>query len=368
MNAVLKYLAFVGVLAAASYATATLDVAASLPAIAGKSAPAERPTAVPSLSGKPSHLLGGLQGQTVFDYNPGKNLTAAAAGDTLKIWQLPDEKPQLDFDTGDDFQVLALRFVPAKGLLVAGGSSVDATTGGVRLFDVVTGKMVLQIDEPEPIIALDLHPGGGYLLATARTYLKVLALNDGSVVALLPKETPLAKGYFYGGGSLVLLSDSLATVDVNTQKRTGQLDTVPPLLVKKTNSSGRFAWLTADGLALQTAPAGKKELIPLQFKGITGFDVEPNGKWGAFLLEGQKLATFDASNGKIIKTVTLSAPAADVSLSPDGASAAVVFATGEIAIFDVGRKNTVKNIRFQMANAARYAGEKLSRLIAWAQR
>ena len=67
MNAVLKYLAFVGILAAASYAAATLDVASTLPVLAKKNTRSERSAAVPSLSGKPSHLLSGLQGKTVID-------------------------------------------------------------------------------------------------------------------------------------------------------------------------------------------------------------------------------------------------------------------------------------------------------------
>ena len=368
MNAVLKYLAFVGILAAASYAAATLDVASTLPVLAKKNTRSERSAAVPSLSGKPSHLLSGLQGKTVIDYTSSNNLTFAAAGDMLKLWQLPNENPQLNFDTADDFQVLALKLVPAKGLLVVGGSTADAGAGGVRLFDSVSGKLILQIDEPEAITSLDLHPGGGYLLASARTYLKVIALKDGAAIALLPKESPVARGYFYGGGSHVLLSDSLEIYDVNTQKKTGQLDSVPALLVTKSSSSNRFNWLTSEGLASQVAPTGKKEFVPLQLKGITGFDIETNGAWGLFLLEDQKLAVLELATGKVIKTVALSAPAVGVSLNPDGASAAVVYATGEIAIFDVGSKNTAKNLRFQLANAARLAGEKLTRLIARVQR
>lgn len=362
MNAVLKYLTFIGVLAAASYAAATLDVSSVLPAGAKKEKSSGGAVPIPSLSRKPAHLLSGLQGQAVVDYSAAKNLTAAAAADTLKIWQLPNEKAQLDFDTGDDFQVLALKFIPAKGLLAAGGRTIEGSAGGVRLFDMTSGKLILQIDEPEPVMSLDLHPGGDYLLATARTYLKVIAVKDGAAVALLPKESPTSRGYFYGGGSTVLLSDSLALFDVNTQKKTGDLDTVPPLLVRKIGNSSRFVWLTPDGLASRGAPNALREFVPLPTKGVVAFDVEPNGRWGLLLLEDRKLVTFDAASGKITRTVSLASSATDVSINPDAASAAVALASGEIAVYDIGGRNAVNTVRFQMTNALHAAGEKLSLL------
>ncbi len=376
MNAVLKYLTFIGVLAAASYAAATLDVSSVLPAGAKKEKSSGGAVPIPSLSRKPAHLLSGLQGQAVVDYSAAKNLTAAAAADTLKIWQLPNEKAQLDFDTGDDFQVLALKFIPAKGLLAAGGRTIEGSAGGVRLFDMTSGKLILQIDEPEPVMSLDLHPGGDYLLATARTYLKVIAVKDGAAVALLPKESPTSRGYFYGGGSTVLLSDSLALFDVNTQKKMGDLDTVPPLLVRKMGdldtvppllvrkigNSSRFVWLTPDGLASRGAPNAVREFVPLPTKGVVAFDVEPNGRWGLLLLEDRKLVTFDAASGKITRTVSLASSATDVSINPDAASAAVVLASGEIAVYDIGGRNAVNTVRFQMTNALHAAGEKLSLL------
>ncbi|HIJ81397.1 MAG TPA: WD40 repeat domain-containing protein [Desulfuromonadales bacterium] len=367
MNAVLKYLAFVGILAAAFYAAATLDLSGGrLPRsaqpggiIAGKTAASTSP----SLSGKPSHLLGGLQGHAVVDFSTTGNLTAVAVGDTIKLWRLPDENPLIEIDAGDNFQLLALKFIPAKGLLAAGGATADGA-GGIRLFEITSGKITLQLEEPEPVTSLDLHPGGGFLLATARRYLKVIDIKDGAAVALLPKDSPVSRGWFYGGGSEVLLSASLAVVDVNTQKQLSGLDSVPPLMSRKSGSSGRVSWLTAEGIATQAAPNGTKELFPLQLKGVIAFDIAPGGSWGLFLQDDRKLVARDFAAAKDAGTVLLPTPAVDVSIAPDGNSAAVAMVSGDVAIYDIGSKNRIRNLRFRAAQLLQSTGEKLSGLLA----
>jgi len=279
----------------------------------------------------------------VIDDNQLYNLTAAAADDVLKVWNLPDATPLHDIDMGAGFTVISMRFIPATSLVVAGGMKNDYT-GSIRFFDAATGEQRLQIDEPEPILLLDPHPDGRHLLATGETYIKVLDMKDGNTVAILQKSSPTARGYYYGNGQYVLQSDTLSLFDLKKRVMSGTLDSVKPLLFKKGLDGKTFAWVSAGGVTVVTAAQGGAKFFPLDTKAVVAFDIESNGTWGLFLLDTQKLVVVELAAGKIIKTFDITAPVSDVTISADGASAYVLYTSGAISVYDIGYRNKVKGV------------------------
>ena len=348
MTPIVKYLIFVGILAATSFAALNFDIDPVSWSRTGKILYRQQGFRVPHITKKPTSLLSDLPGPAVIDFNPPHNLTAAAAEGVVMVWCLPDTVPLHELDSGEGFQALSLCFIPLTSLVAAGGKNID-NTGGVRFFDAATGEQRLWIDEPEPILALDPHPGGRYLLVTGETYIKVLDMKDGNTLAVLQKNSPASRGYYYGDGKYVLQSDSLSLFDLNKRSITGALDSVKPLLFKKGLSGGTFAWLSAQGVTVVTAASGKKAFYPLDTRGVTAFDIEPNGTWGLFLKDSQKVAVIDLTGKKIIKTIGLKSPALNVTINADCSNAYVQYVSGAIAVFDIGYRARMRNMQSRVA-------------------
>ena len=344
MNPIVKYLIFIGILAVSSFAALNFDLDPVSWARTRKIVSSQQGFRVPHISKKPTSLLSDFSGPSVIDFNPPHNLTAAAAEGVVMVWQLPDTVPLHDLDSGEGFQALSLCFIPLTSLVAAGGKNSD-NTGGVRFFDAATGEQRLWIDEPEPILALDPHPGGRYLLATGETYIKVLDMKDGNTLAVLQKNSPASRGYYYGNGQYLLQSDTLSLFDLNKRSITGALDSVKPLLFKKGLSGGTFAWLSEQGVTVITAASGKKAFYPLDTKGVTAFDIEPNGEWGLFLMDSQKIAVIYLPGNKVIKTIVLKSPASNVTINADCSNAYVQYVSGAIAVYDIGYHARMRNMQ-----------------------
>lgn len=347
MKQIVKYLLFVGFLAAATYAAANFDLMSLFGTRPAKSVAKKKSFQGASISKKPSSLLTGLTGQVTLDYSPVHRLTAVAADDVIKVWQLPDATPLHEIDSGEGFRALSLRFVPATSLVVVGGMTAEHT-GSIGFFDAATGAQMLQIDEPEPIQFLDPHPGGKYILATAETYIKVIDVKDGNSVAILQKSNPAARAYYYGNGQYVIQSDSLSLFDLQKRSVAGSLDPVAPLLFRKGLDGTTFAWVSAGGVSVVTAAQSEKKFFPLAINGVTAFDIDPHGVWGLLLLDTQKIVAIDLSSGKIIKTIALASPASDVIISPDGTSAYVQFTSGTIGVYDIGYHNKLRSVQYSL--------------------
>jgi WD40 repeat protein len=263
------------------------------------------------------------------------------------VWQLPETKPLRELDSGQGFQVLSLRFMPASSLVVVGGMKAD-NTGSIGFFDAATGKQMLQLDEPEPVLCVDPHPAGKYLLVTAETYIKVIDIKDGNSVAILQKSNPVSRAYYYGNGQYVLQADSLSLFDLKNRSMAGSLDPIMPLLFKKGLDGATYAWLSADGVSVVTAAEPGKRFFTLATAGISAFDIESHGVWGLFLLDTQKIAVIELSSGKIVKTIGLTSPASDVTISSDGTTAFVQNTSGTISVYDIGYRNKLKSAQHSL--------------------
>ena len=344
MNQIIKYLLFICFLVAALFIAANYDVTSlfgSRSSNTAKSVPGKSSFRGISISKKPSALLTGLTGQVVLDYSSPYNLTAAAVDDIVKVWQLPETTVLRELDSGEGFQALSLRFMPASSLVVVGGMKAD-NTGSIGFFDAATGNQMLQLDEPEPILCVDPHPVGKYLLVTAETYIKVIDIKDGNSVAILQKSNPASRAYYYGNGQYVLQSDSLSLFDLKKRSMSGSLDPVMPLLFKKGLDGATFSWLSADGVSVVTSAEPGKRFFPLATNGITAFDIDSHGVWGLFLLDTQKIAVIELSSGKISKTIELTSPASDVTINSDGTTVYVQYVSGSIGVYDIGYRNKLK--------------------------
>jgi WD40 repeat protein len=343
MSQIIKYLFFIVFLVVALVTAANYDLTTLFGSRGSGAQGATKKSSFRgiSISKKPSSLLTGLTGQVVFDYSAPYNLTAAAVDDIIKVWQLPETKVLRELDSGEGFQALSLRFMPASPLVAVGGMKAD-NTGSIGFFDAATGKQLLQLDEPEPILCVDPHPAGNYLLVTGETYIKVIDIKDGNSVAILQKSNPAARAYYYGNGQYVLQSDSLSLFDLKKRSTAGSLDPVMPLLFKKGLDGATFAWLSTEGVSIVTAAEPGKRFFPLATQGVTAFDIESHGVWGLFLLDTQKLAVIELASGKMVKTIMLSSPAADVTISSDATSAYVQYSSGSIGVYDIGYRNKLK--------------------------
>jgi WD40 repeat protein len=362
MSQINKYLLFIGVLVSVLYATANFNLTDILGSKTSQSAPGQKSFRKPYVSKKPTSTLSGFDSVPTVDYSPLHNLTAAAADTQITVWQLPETAPLQEIDAGADFQAQSLRFIPGSTLLVVGGVKSDAS-GAIRFFDAVTGEARLQLDEPEPIQSLDPHPGGRFLMATADSYIKIIDMKDGNTVTVLQKNSPAARGYYYGNGQYLLQSDSLSLFDLSKRSSIGTLDTVTPLLFKKGLDGTTFGWLTAEGVTVMTTAQKMKRFFPLDTKGVTAFDVEKEGSWGLFLLDSQKLAVINLSTGKAVKTIALAASATDVTISPDGSSAYVAYSTGTVAVYDIGQQNKIKKMKQQLKNLFGSTVDKLGQYV-----
>ncbi len=358
MSQIIKYLLFVVLLVATYFTAANYDLISfeskgvggekGIKGIKGiKGAAGKKNLKVPYISKKPSSTLNGFSGQVAIDYSPIYNLTAEAAGSVIMVWKLPDSTPMHEIDSGEGFKALSLRFIPATSLIVVSGMNLDFT-GSIRFFDAATGRQRFQIDEPEPILFLDPHPAGRYLLATAETYIKVLDMKDGNTVAIIQKNNPTARGYYYANGQYVLQSDTLSLFDLKKRSTAGTLDAVTPLIVKKGLDGKTVSWLSASGVTVVTASQGEKKFYPLDTKGVTAFDIESTGIWGIFLLDTQQVAVVDLAAGKKIKTIELASPVSEVAISSDGSSAYLLYPSGSVAVYDIGYRNTIKSMQVGM--------------------
>ncbi|MFZ4854772.1 MAG: WD40 repeat domain-containing protein [Desulfuromonadaceae bacterium] len=351
MNQIIKYLFFIVFLVSALFVAANYDLTTlfgSRGSSAAKGTPGRNSFRGISISKKPSALLTGLTGQVVLDYSAPYNLTAAAVDDIIKVWQLPETTVLRELDCGEGFQALSLRFMPASSLIAVGGMKMD-NTGSIGFFDAATGKQILQLDEPEPILSVDPHPAGKYLLVTAESYIKVIDIKDGNSVVILQKINPAARACYYGNGQYVLQTDSLSLFDLKKRSMAGSLDPVMPLLFKKGLDGATYAWLSADGVSVVTAAEPGKRFFPLATHGITAFDVDSRGVWGLFLLDTQKIAVIELASGKISTAIELTSPASDVTISSDGTTAYVLYASGSIGVYDIGYRNKLKRAQFGLA-------------------
>lgn len=347
MSQITKYLLFICMLAVASYCAANFEFDLNFGGKRSGTAKGSTQFRPPQISKKPSAVLQGFAGEAVIDYSPLHGLTAAAADDGIRVWQFPETKPDREIVIDDGFQALTIRFISPTSLVAVGGINGDFT-GSIRFFDAATGERRMQIDEPEPIQHLDPHPGGKLLLATAETYIKVLDMKDGNTLSVLQKSNPASLGYYYGNGKYILQSDSLALFDLEKRTETGTLDTRVPLLFRKGRDGKSVSWLSADGVTVASTAGGGKKFYPIASQRAIAFDIEPGGTWGLFLNDPQKLSVIELSGGKLVKTIDLASPASDVTINGDGTAAFVQYASGTIAVYDIGYRNRLKSMQHSL--------------------
>jgi WD40 repeat protein len=363
MIAIARYIIFICILSAASYAAANYDLSSLLKTKAKEAkGPGSHKTGMfTQLADKPSVILSGLAAPAVLDYAPAKALTAAAAENMITVWRLPDPDPIMEINAGDGFDIMSIKFLPGSDLLAAGGKSAG-DTGSVRLFNAVTGELIQEIDEPEPVSFLDPHTDGRHIIATGETYIKVLDLKDANTVIIVKKNTPDAKGYYYGSGQYLLQSDTLSLFDLKTRAVPGVLDNKSTPTVFRESIDGKtFAWLSDNGLTLADTATGKKQLYLMPTRNVTAFSVHPDAGWGMFLAEEQKVAVMDLTSGRQIKSISLTSPVSDIAFNPDGNSVYLLYASGDIEVYDIGYRNALKNIRFTLARKMQILKDKLAK-------
>jgi len=366
MKAIAKYIIFICILCAASYAAANYDISDLLKS---RSKAAAKPSARDKfnfnaqIAMKASSILSGLPGQACLDYSPEKDLTVAGAEDAISFWRLPDQNPVREINFGDGFQAITVRFIPGSNIVAVGGKTSEEA-GSIRLINTVTGEMTQQIAEPEPIMFIAPHQNGKFILATGQTYIKVIDLKDGNTVALVKKNSAEARGYYYGyeQHQYLLQSDTLSLFDFRTRTVPGVLDSkTTPAIFKESMDGKRFAWLSDAGVTLAATATGKKEFFPLQTKGFDAFDIHPDGKWGLFLIEEQKIAVIDLASARQLKTVALPTPLSDITFNSDGSSAYLLYTSGEIEVYDIGYRNSLKNIRYNLTRIVQNMKDKFAK-------
>lgn len=357
MKIIVKYLLFVCLLVAVVYMATNPDSPLAYP-FSGSTPGGRHPAgSIPSLSLSPSQVLAGLRGTGAIDYRPGKNLTATGEEGSIKLWQLPEEKPVLEIRAGEGFQVLQVRFQPGKETIAGGGLTAEGK-GAVRIFDLASGKQVFQIENPEPVLMMDFDRTGRYLVYTGLSQIKVWDGVENQAVSIFARDSAESKGVFFMEDRTILQTDTLSLYDWKNRKKMagpGTPNGLPgPVKAKKINNN-LCAWVSGEGLNTWHSPEGKKEFIPFNTQGIYAFDLAPDGKWGLFLKENKTLSVIDCTTGLTVKTLGLKLRPETVFIGGGGADAYLVYGSGNIEMYDIGNENIFRNAKF-------YSGKFLARL------
>jgi WD40 repeat protein len=366
MNPLAKYILFIVVLVVGVYIAAKPNLPFASPfygnAKMGKNAAGE----IPSIALSPSHVLAGLHSTGAIDYSPGPNLTAAGEEERIKLWRLPDERPVLEIDAGEGFQVIQVRFIPGKRVIAGCGLTAEGK-GSIRMFNVATGKQTFQIDHPEPVVYMDFDPSGRYLVFTGMRSIQVWDWAGNQAISSFPRNSAAARGVFFLDDRYVLQSDTLSLYDWKSQKKAAGLDDVGTVDLKKINDT-LCAWMSVNGLHTLRSPYGRREFIPFNTQGIYAFDLAPDGKWGLFLRENKTMSLIDCVTGLTVKTVGFKLRPDGVFINPDGTSAAIFYGGGNIEIFDVGNENVFRNATFYTTRFFTQLWRKMSTLTKNLQR
>ena len=347
MKVIVKYLLFIGLLVAAVYMATNPDSPLAYP-FSGSAKRGHNPAGtIPSLTLAPSQVLAGLRSTGAIDYHPGKNLTATGEEGSIKLWQLPEEKPVLEIKAGEGFQVLQVRFQPGKGTIAGCGLTAEGK-GAVRLFDLASGKQVRQIENPEPVMAMDFDRSGRYLVFTGRSQIKVWDGVENQAVSIFAKDSAESRGFFFMEDRYVLQTDTLSLYDWKNRKKIVGQEVPGPVKAKKINNN-LCAWVSREGLHTWHSPEGKKEFIPFNTQGIYTFDLAPDGQWGLFLRENKTMDVIDCTTGLTVKTLGLKLRPETVFIDGRGADAYLVYGSGNIDVYDVGNENIFRNAKFYSA-------------------
>ena len=299
---------------------------------------------VPPIALAPAHVLSGVLGANAIDESADGDLTATGGEGRLTLRRLPDETPVTEIATGDGVQIVQVKFVPGSGMVAGSGQMADGR-GTVRMFDVATGKQTRRIDQEEPVVFMDFDRTGRYVVLTALSTIKVWDLVDNQAVSVVNKENPDATGVFFLDDKYVLQSAPVSLYEWKARKRAGGLDDIGAIEVKKINGD-LYAWLGTSGLHTLRSPYGRREFIPFDARGITAFDLAPDGRWGLFLTSSKAMMLVDCATGRTVQTVSFKDQPAGVSVSRDGASAFVQYAAGNVEVFEVGNENVFRKVRF----------------------
>lgn len=344
MNAIAKYILFAGFLVAVVYVAANPDMPYAYP-FSGYANKDKNPAGrIPSLALAPSHVLAGLRSTGAIDCSSDKNLAASGEEGRIKLWQLPDVQPVLEINAGEGFHVSQVRFMPGKEIIAGCGMTADGK-GSIRIFNSVTGKQTLRIDDQEPVIHMDFDQSGRHLVFTGMSNIKVWDLAKDQAVSIFPRNSAGARGVFFQEDRYVLQSDTLSLYDWKSRKKAPGLEDIGSVDLKKINDN-LSAWMSENGLHTLRSPYGKREFIPFNTQGIYAFDLAPDGKWGLFLKDNKTMSLIDCTTGLTVKTVGFKLRPDVVFISHDGASAFILYGAGNIEIFDVGNENIFRNVKF----------------------
>lgn len=348
MKVIVKYLLFVCLLLAVVYMATHPDLPWAYPfsgSILGGHHPAK---GIPSLSLSPSPMLAGLRSTGAIDYHTGKNLTATGEEERIRLWRYPGEQPVFEINAGEGFEVLQVRFQPGKGAIAACGLTAEGQ-GAVRVFDWVSGKLIWQIENQEPVITLDFDRSGRYLVLTGRSQIKVWDGVENRIVAVFPRDSAESRGVFFMEDRFVLQTDTLSLYDWKNRKKIVGPDTPGPVKAEKINHN-LCAWISPLGLHTWHSPGGKREFLPFNTQGIYAFDLAPDGKWGLFLKENRTMAVIDGSSGLTVQTLGLKLRPDTVFIDGNGANAYVVYGSGNMEVYNLGNENMFRNAKFYAMN------------------
>ncbi len=345
MKALLKYGVFVGLLTIVVYGMASTDLPSVHPFLGKRTSENKPALKVPSISLQPSQALAGSPGSTgAIDYSPEKGLTATGEEGWIRLWRLPGERPVAAIDAGEGFQILQIRFLRGKGMIAACGRTADGK-GGVGIFDLASGKQVFRMENQEAVFSMDFDQTGRYLALTGMTQIKVWDQAENRAVSILPKDNVGSRGFFFMGDRYILQSDSLSLYDWKGRKKAAGLNAARPADVKKIDDN-LFAWISAQGLHILHSPYGKMEIVPFNTDGIYSFDLAPDGKWGLFLKENKTMSLVDCTTGLTAKTMGFKLRPDNVFIDQSGIGAYVLYGSGNIEVFDVGKEYIFRNAKF----------------------
>jgi tRNA A-37 threonylcarbamoyl transferase component Bud32 len=263
----------------------------------------------------------------------GKHLAGGgAAGDRggVKVWDVATGKETLSKPQPD--RVRSVAFSPDGRWLAVGP---DAS---LRVLDAVTGKEILaETKQAGPVLGLTFSPDGNRLLSATSTEVRIrglradkpgLAIEQGAeALAFSPDGKRLA----LASGRVVSVRDAVSFNEVRILSHPGA---VPALAYSPDATS--LATACADGV-VRVWDAGSDRLwltAGPDAKPVRSVCYSPDGRRIASVAEDGTVRIWDAASGQSL--LTLEGARQQVAFSPDGGYLAAVNKEGGVSLWDAG--------------------------------
>lgn len=256
---------------------------------------------------------------TAIAFSGDFNQVGAAAGKTVKIWNRADGKEVRGLD--HPAPVLALAFSTDNTKLVTGSADKRC-----RVWDLATGKLLQVINRGGPIQAVLLHPDNQSVIMGSDKTVRVQPL---AVTRLHVMKSPVRQLSFVPESSRLLSAADDGTIQFWSQglgkiERTVPVSKEPVSAFAMAKNGVLLAAGSGSTVRLFTVYNGKESIVLKTAAPVRSVAFSPNNQMLAAACADNRILVWDvnqpapATFGKLLRTLTHSAPATGLAWAGDG--------------------------------------------------